>query len=236
MQISWEQAVRAAVRLIVVFGCLVLPVMAVGSPARLVVGKHSIEELLSVPPSLERGRYAVHCEAQILRNGRAPQVYCYALEGPARDDLVDAVTKAALRARFEPAVKDREPIEVYAVFMVLVDTTLAEPMVLAVPNNGAERKKFGLLYTAPQRVIEKPSWGIPLQRYHGRRADRFVLIQVRVDERGNATDLSLRNLSDENSQTLRQIDERARQYEFLPGYHEGKPVPMLYVEPSFSVY
>jgi hypothetical protein len=158
------------------------------------------------------------------------------MEGPAPDDLVDAVTKAALRARFEPAVRDREPIEVYAVFMVLVDTTLAEPMILAVPNNGAERKKFGLLYTAPQRVIEKPSWGMPLQRYLGRRPDRFVLIQVRVDERGNATDLSLRNLTDENSQTLRQIEERARQYKFLPGYHEGKPVPMLYVEPSFSVY
>lgn len=232
MQVSWVKSVP----IIVAFGWLVMPLVAAGSPAQLVVGKHSIEELLSVPPSLARGRYAVHCEAQILRNGRAPQVYCYAMEEPAPDHLVDAVTKAALRARYEPAMSGREPIEVYAVFMVLVDTTLAEPMILAVPNNGVERKKFGLLYTAPQRVIPKPSWGIPLARYYGRRAERFVLIQVRVDERGNATDLSLRNLTDENAQTLQRIEERARQYEFLPGYHEGKPATMWYVEPSFAVY
>ncbi len=156
------------------FGCWALPGLAEDAPAQLVVGESSIEELLRVPPSVKQGRYAIHCEAYILRSGRAPQAYCYAMETPVPDELVDAVTKTALRARFEPAVRASAPIEVYAVFMVLVDTTLSEPLILAVPNNGVERKKYGLLYTAPQRVIQKPSWGIPPERYFGRQPHRFV--------------------------------------------------------------
>lgn len=217
-------------------GCWPLPGEAADSPAALVVGDGSIEALLRVPPSLKPGRYAVHCEAYILRNGRAPQAYCYAMEAPVPDDLVDAVTKTALRARFEPAVRDGQAIEVYAVFMVIVDTTMAEHLVLAVPNNGVDRKKYGLLYTAPQRVIKKPSWGIRPARYYGRRPDRFVLMQFQVDERGSVSNLSIRNVTDENARTLRQIEAQAREYEFLPGYHEGRPVPMTFVEPSFSVY
>jgi hypothetical protein len=216
-------------------GCWALPGQA-DTPAQLVVGEGSIEELLRVPPSLKPGRYAVHCEAWILRSGRTPQAYCYAMETPVPDDLVDAVTKTTLRARFEPAMRDAEAIEVYAVFMVLVDTTSAEPLILAVPNNGVERKKYGLLYTAPQRMIQKPSWGIPPARYLGRRPDRFVLMQFQIDERGNVSDLSVRNLTHENVRTLRRIEEQAREYRFLPGYYEGRPVPMMYMEPSFSVY
>jgi hypothetical protein len=228
------QAFRLTV-IAMLLGCWTLPSRA-DSPAKLVVGHHSIEALLSVPSVLERGRYAVHCEAHILRTGRASQVYCYAMEAPAPDYLVDAVTKAALGARFVPAVRDREPIDVYAVLMVLIDTTLAEPLILAVPNNGVERKKYGLLYTAPQRVIDKPSWGLPAARYFGRRPDRFVLMQFQVDEHGKVGDLSFRNLTDENPKTIHYIEERAREYAFLPGYHEGRRVPMLHVEPSFSVY
>jgi hypothetical protein len=221
--------------IITLLGCWTLQVLAADSPAQLVVGVKSIEELLRLPSRLAPGRYAVDCEAHILRGGQAEQTYCYALDAPAPDDLVDAVTVAAARARFVPAVRNGKRIEVYATFMVLVDTTLAEPLILAVPNNGAERRKFGLLYTAPQWVVKDPLCNGPNDRFTGRRPDRFILMQLQVDEHGGVHEVKFHNLTGESAGALRRYEETARASELLPGYYEGRAVAMSHLEPIFAV-
>ena len=70
---------------------------------------------------------------------------------PAPDDLRQAVVYATRISLFLPATRDGEPVDVWATLMVIVDTRLAEPLILAVPNNGADTARYGLLYTAPQR-------------------------------------------------------------------------------------
>ena len=47
-----------------------------------------------------------------------------------------------LPRKLEPG--NGEPIEVYAALMVIVDTRLDEPLILAVPNNGADRARYGI--------------------------------------------------------------------------------------------
>jgi hypothetical protein len=216
-------------------GCLAPLAMAADSPAQLMVGERSIEAMLRLPGDLARGRYAVHCEAYIMRTGRAEQAYCYTLEGPAPDDLVFSVSEAATRARFVPAMRKGESIHVHVVFMVLIDTTLHEPMILAVPNNGAERQKYGLLYTAPQRVSNTPSRNIPSRTFVQRRPYQFVLMQFQIDAHGKVTNFELHDVTGKNGSVLWRSERRAREFEFLPGYHEGRPVPMLYVEPDFTI-
>jgi hypothetical protein len=56
----------------------------------------------------------------------------------APEDLRQAVAYAARISRFVPATRNGEPVDVWAVLMVIVDTRLGEPLVLAVPNNGVE--------------------------------------------------------------------------------------------------
>lgn len=210
---------------------------AADSPARLVVGDTSIEERLQIPRNLEPGRYAVHCEASIRRTGLPGVVYCYLMEGPAPKSLIKSVTSAVRRARYVPAVRNGERIDVYAVLTVFVDTTFAEPMVLAVPNNGVERPRFGLLYTAPQRVLPMPSvWrpgGLDLNAL-GAEPDLLIWMQFQVDERGDVSDFKLDKITDAKSSAIQYLERDARETKFLPGYHEGKPTAMLYMEPYFS--
>lgn len=215
-------------------GCWTQPIEAADSPARLIEGKRSIEELLRLPLNLQPGRYTVHCEAYIMRTGNAPQAFCYPLQHPAPVDLVYAVTRAAARATFAPAIRGGRAIEVYAVFMVLIDTTLAEPMILAVPNNGVERRKYGLLYTSPQRIVNRPNYTILKQTYLGQRATKLVMMRFHIDEHGNVVDSVLDNITGESGVTLRRYERTMREYRFLPGYHDGRPMAMMYVEPYFS--
>jgi len=147
---------------------------AADAPARLVVGQESIEELLDLPRDLPRGRYEVHCETLVGAHGNSLFAKCYSLTESAPRDLRLAVLAAIREARFVPAVRGGQAIAIHAVLMVVVDTRLAEPLILAVPNNGIEASRYGLLYTAHMRRMQ-----------------------------------------------------------FMPGYYEGKTVPMLHVEPWF---
>ena len=74
---------------------------------------------------------------------------------PAPDNLRQAVVYASRISRFMPATRNGQPVEVHAALMVIVDTRLDDdPLILAVPNNGVETARYGLLYTAPQRYGE----------------------------------------------------------------------------------
>jgi hypothetical protein len=202
-------------------------------PARLLLGERSIEERLRIPKSLEPGRYAVHCKVVITKTGYTNNVRCYTIDASAPRKLVEAVVHATMHSRFAPAIHSGKPAAVFALIMVLVDTTLPEPLVLAVPNNGVERKRFGLLYTAPQRFNEfslsLPDW--PARDRHS------VLVwgKLWIDEHGKVTGQSLTNVSHTPRQFLFEILDSVKRMQFVPGQHEGKPVSMLYMEPVRAI-
>jgi hypothetical protein len=131
--------------------------------------------------------------------------------------------------RLAPAVST----DVYLVLAVLVDTTLGEPLVLAVPNNGVERKRYGLLYTAPQRFIklERHVGLLPL----GIQRDALVWMKMRIDEGGKVTDYVLENADRASFRVVDTIRSRIDAMEFMPGYYKGKPVVMFYMEPYYSL-
>lgn len=221
--------------------CLVIgPLSAhtVDSPARLREDEESIESNLRVPDGLEYGRYDVHCEVQVLPNGLPFDVTCYALDSAVPEKLVDAIRRAGQRAKFVPAVRSGKPAQVYMVLMVRTLIGRGEPLVLVLPNNGVEHRRYGLFYIAPQRFNEF-SWG-PAYEYLPsmgvKREDTLIWQEVWIDEHGNVTKSKITNASGASVKDVDAVRRSVEKMQFMPGFFEGKPVPMRYMEPAFAFY
>jgi hypothetical protein len=206
---------------------------SVFTPARLLEGERSIEALLDVPDSLSAGLHVVMCETWITARGRAKDFDCYTEERRV-ELLLTEVELAGRQAAYAPAMRNEEAIAAYVLLSVRIYVTGGEPLILAVPNNGAEREKYGLLYSAPQRLTEidwpgAPTFDSMLQH------DRMLVWQViDVDERGKVTGYSLRNASRTHGHLVDQFRAQIAAFEFIPGFFERKPRAMRYIEPLYS--
>lgn len=200
------------------------------TPARLTEGPDSIEALVRLPEDLEAGRYVVQCEAEVHRKGRTRRVICYSAEA-GQQALVKAVSKAGRQARFVPATRNGKAVDVYMLVMVKIDTTGREPLILAVPNNGVEAQRYGLLYSAPQRFNEF-TWQT---NFLAMDEGRVLLWQnLHIDEYGKVVEYTVTNPSGAPAFFVGRIEKQIERMQFMPGYFEGKPVPMFYTEPVFD--
>ena len=200
------------------------------TPARLREGPDSIESLLRLPEGLEPGRYVVQCEALIRKNGKARAFICYTQELQWQP-VVASVQAAGRKARFIPATRDGAKVAVYMLVMVQIDMTDRGPLVLVVPNNGVESARYGLFYTAPQRFNEFSWGGKALCMVKGR---ELIWQKMQIDEQGNVSEYMLTDTTNAEPWMLGRLDAGVRRMRFMPGLFEGKPVPMLYVEPAFN--
>jgi hypothetical protein len=219
--------------LVLIGTCLVIgPLSAHGvdSPARLREDEESIESNLRVPDGLEWGRYDVHCEVRVLSSGIPFDVTCYTLASGVPKKLVDAIRRAAQRAKFIPARRDGKPAQVYMVLMVRTAIGRGGPLVLVLPNNGVEHKRYGLFYIAPQRFNEF-SWGAA---YQGAPPDTLIWQKLWIDEHGNVTKSQTTDASGARVRDVAAVRRSVENMQFMPGFFEGKPAPMRYVEPAFA--
>ena len=226
---------RLAVLIIALLGAVLQPARALDAPAQMVAGKRSIEELLSIPKSLKPGRYALHCGVLIGTSGWVLFARCYSPRGSAPYDLQKAVMYAAKTSLFVPATRNGKRVEVFTTLTVTVDTSLGDPLILAVPNDGADAARYGPLYTAPQRYggshINPPIF--PLRT---RPRTAVVWMKLQIDEHGVMTACTVIDDSDAPDWWVNAVNEAAKQMTFIPGYHDGKPVPMLFVQPMLWRY
>ena len=220
---------------IALFGAGLLPAHAVDSPAQMVTGKRSIEELLNIPEELKPGRYTLNCGVLIGTSGWVLFARCYPRVGSAPTDLQKAVMYAAKTSLFEPATRNGKRVEVFTTLTVKIDTTMSEPLILAVPNDGSDAGKYGPLYTAPQRYGGsriKP----PLRRPQEPLRAAVVWIELQIDEHGAMTKSKVINTAGAPQWWVDTVDEAAKKMTFIPGYHDGKPVPMQFVQPMLWWY
>lgn len=141
-------------------------------------------------------------------------------------------TKTSL---FVPATHNGKRVEVFTTLTVKIDTSLGDPLILAVPNDGADAAKYGPLYTAPQRYggshVSMPD--LPL---HQPRRTAVVWMKLQIDERGVMTGCTLIDDWDAPDWWLRAVNTAAKRMTFIPGHHDGKPVPMQFVQPMLWRY
>ena len=123
---------RHLVLVIALLGAGLQAADAADSPAQMVVGERSIEELLRIPDTLKPGRYSVHCGVKVGTSGWTLFVRCYSMTDSAPDELQTAVMHATRTSLFVPATRDGKPVDVFVMLAVTVDTTLGEPLILAV--------------------------------------------------------------------------------------------------------
>ena len=208
-------------------------ISAADTPARLVVGENSIEEELRLPALLKPGRYSIGCHTEITASGRSLHAACYEMPDSPPSHMTDAVLEATRRARFEPATRAGIAAPVVVSYGVLIDTTLGEPLVLAVPNDFAERDRFGLLYTSPQRLVKAgQQTGLPPWEVRPRSP---LWLKMRIDEDGKVTGYVLDDAGRASTRGIDKVRSRIERMRFIPGYHEDRPVAMLYTEPSYSL-
>lgn len=213
--------------------CLVIGSLAAhgaDSPARLREDEESIESGLHVPDGLEWGKYDVHCEVRVLASGIPFRVTCYALDSGVPRKLVDAIRRAAQRAKFIPAMRNGKPAQVYMVIMVRTVIGRGGPLVLVLPNNGVEHERLGLFYIAPQRFNEF-SWG---SAYEGAPPGTLIWQKLWIDEHGKVTRWETTNASGARQRDVEAVRRSVENMRFMPGFVEGKPMAMRYVEPAFS--
>jgi hypothetical protein len=221
---------RLALGVAIALGIVVPCTSMADSPAQLVVGEDSIEELLRLPGKLPAGRYEIHCKAQISDQGSVRNCRCFSMaDRPVPDDLQNAVAYATSISHFVPARHDGRPVEVYATLMVIVDTRLAEPLILAVPNNGVERARYGLLYTAPQRYGDIYVGYNEVELHKPRTS--VLWMEMQVDERGVIKDVKLTEDLGAPKPWAEAVHAATQRFTYLPGYNDGKPVPVRHIEP-----
>jgi hypothetical protein len=214
------------------------PLLAHGdpSPARLREDEYSIESLLQVPDGLEQRRYDVHCEVHVPVSGRPRRVSCYAPDASVPPKLINAVTRAGMRSRFVPATRDGKPVEIFMMLMVRVLVTESDPLVLVLPNNGVEHERYGLFYISPQRFNEF-QWGGIYERFPRSKRfspSAFVWMELWIDEQGKVTDSRLTNAYGASIYFAKNVRDTVAKMQFIPGFFDGKPVAMHYVEAAYS--
>jgi hypothetical protein len=91
-------------------------------------------------------------------------------------------------------------------------------------------KRLGLFYIAPQRFNEF-SWGFA---YEGSPPGTLIWQELWIDEHGNVTKSQTTNVSGARVKDVEAVRRSVANMQFMPGFFEGKPVPMRYVEPAFS--
>jgi hypothetical protein len=226
--------VRHLLLVIALFAGLV-PACAADSPAQMVDGKRSIEQLLRIPKGLAPGRYTLHCGVLIGTSGWVLFARCYPRTGFAPNKLLEAAIHAAKTSLFVPATHQGKKVEVFTTLTLKIDTTLNDPLILATPNDGEDAAKYGPLYTAPQRY--GGSHLNPPQRYlHDPPRAAVVWLKLQVDENGQMTACNVINNKEAPDWWVDAVNDAAKQMTFIPGYHDGKPVPMQFVQPMLWFY
>ena len=200
------------------------------TPARLSEGARSLEALLRLP-KLEPGTYVVQCEAVVRKSGAIKHLTCYVENDLPEhlENLPRTVAKSGRSARLIPATRNGKPVDAFMLLMVRIHVTPNGPQVLIVPNNGADAKRYGLLYTAPQRLNE----------FEFRRridCDCALWSWMQIDERGKVVSYRVDRTPNSNQKLYDLLEKQIQRMEFMPGLYQGKPVPMVYVEPLYSLW
>jgi hypothetical protein len=142
--------------------------------------------------------------------------------------LASAVRSAGLHSLFVAATRDGKPVEVFMQLLVRIVVGRGGPLVLAVPNDGTEEAKYGLLYSAPQR-LNGTYWHRGLKT--GTPGDDWIWQELWVDDQGIITKHVLTNTTGVYDAVVWDLEHFLESVRFIPGFFEGKPVAMRLKQP-----
>jgi hypothetical protein len=173
----------------------------------------------------------LNCFSLVQDSGKMKDTGCY-FTNNYDQPFVMAVTKAAKKARMNPAVIDSEPRDVYLQFTVKFEQKEDERRIFYVLNPGYEENvdAYGIDHIAGQRAIGKRE---PWNEVCPKRARYLVLVRSYLGQDGRADNVSIEHRdgivpTETCKDAIRQTILASR---FTPAYADGEPVPSTYFEP-----
>jgi hypothetical protein len=129
------------------------------------------------------------------------------------------------RLKFVPASYMGERVRVNVGFTIIARKTPDGVQTEVLLNHLYSMDKFGINYSAPQRVWSKSMWA-------GRRLSSPVYFEVlaKVDLFGNATDAKVNDKGSNSGAVDGAMLGRIESACFIPGFHNGEATEMLYSE------
>jgi hypothetical protein len=210
---------------------LMLPCCVVHSstefvPAAIGDGPESMPHHIYVPDDTPDGRYATRCEAEINARGKALLYGCYRLRDTTPQSLVQAIQRGVGQSRFVAATEDGKPVPVYMALSVWINVTDGKALIGVFPNDGLNVEKFGLDYVSPQRLNQFTF------RHNSAAAQSLMSTWMRlsIDETGKITDSRVETAPGVTDGLTRAVQRSIKLMEFRPGYYQGRPTAMDYLE------
>lgn len=127
--------------------------------------------------------------------------------------------------KFEPAIVDGEPREVFVNFAFMVRNGTDGVETRAAMNHLRSVDKHGLYYVAPQRLRKGSMW----PEYKNRYGPVTVSIATLIDADGKV-DMLNEERFDKADRLIKHLANEVKQACFIPGFADGKPVEMPYLE------
>lgn len=223
-------------------------------PAAIGSHSNSLTELIEVPKVTldEKFRQVIYCNTKIKKDGSSVSPYC----NPDKNSKLEfsvAVTKAARKATFIPALVDGNPVKVIFLFRVVFDCEKGECSVFGIPNIGFNQGKLGLAYYSPQMISDNEDWADKLKR---RRQSFFadsvieriphsrIMSQVgpiiafsvsaKIDTDGNASDWKIEEIDITDKRHVKNAIKIMKLYKFIPGFTKDGPTEMRWYETAYK--
>lgn len=208
------------------------------------IGDHDFSLAQRVKMPKVKGDFTVfvRCEAEVGATGNIRTNGCYN-DADVSGKFFKAVELASNRARFVPASVEGERVNVVALYTVVFRQKDGSQHVAVIPNHGTNAQQFGINYVAPQRYGRPPKIrGLDLRNYDGGGDDKDGLrtrtglqwVEAQIDELGRCTEAEVIRTSRSSRGGSRMAKRVVDEGPFIPGFVNGQPQAMRYIEPFYG--
>lgn len=208
--------------------CIPISSSADFTPALIGNGPKSMPQFIEVPDDTPDGEYYIRCEWVVRKSGKAERRFCYKLTESAPWALVSTVLKASGKARFIPATDEGKKVTVFMSALAAIKVENSQALVAVFPNDGVNRKRFGLDYVSPQRLNEL-KWRAPRIR----QKIVWIWMHLFVDKYGAISKSRLDDPSNSGIEMLESVRRSISKMDYRPGFYNGHPVGMDCLEPAY---
>ncbi len=203
-------------------------------PAMFAFSGEALASKLDVNENLTSDTSAVlYCQSEIAAEGTVKRTDCY--DENNQSDLVSSVESVLGGMAFSPAEVDGKTVPVRMSYRVGISRNETGVRVVLIPNLGSVQERYGRDYVAPQERLDVSNW---YDRYNNAswvNGEAFLghgpmaRVAATVDENGK-TEL-VRTMDTERAfkRDAKIVRNAVKKSRFIPGFVDGKPVPMGYL-------
>ncbi|VUD69104.1 hypothetical protein TDB9533_04470 [Thalassocella blandensis] len=177
--------------------------------------------------------HVLYCQSDISDKGAASNTQCYDKAG--KLDVVNETQTVLNQLAFLPAEVDGQQVPVRMSYRVAFHSAKGNIEALLIPNLGTMYERYGRDYVAPQERLDVANWYEEYSKNSWVSGDQFLgegdmsRIAATVNESGKADMVRTLDTGRAYKRDANLVKNAVKKSRFIPGFVNGKPVPMGYV-------